>query len=612
MQPASALSSKIEVQPSRALISLASFREIFGADLRTLALFRVLLGSFIILDLSLRARDMAAHYTDIGIMPRAVLVDYLSAGSLSLHMLSGTATFQILLFIIAGIFAFMMIVGWHTRLATIVSWGLLLSLQNRNTMILSGEDTLAMVLMFWAMFLPLGARFSVDAALDRQSAKAPNAFFSVATVALLIQGISMYFFSALLKSDPKWMPDGTAVYYALQLDYFATPFALWFRQFEEVLQGLTYYVWTLEMVGPILIFSPILHRPLRAALMAAFVTMHIGFMLCLEIGIFPIISIIMVLTFTPGWMWDLLSKALRSRARADLHIWYDRDCDFCLKIVRLLRVFLFLSDVPARPAQDYAKAGALLAEHDSWVVSQGDAVSLRWDAVRHLVASSPIFWPAATLLSFAPLRLLGDRFYTWVALNRPALGRHTARVLPWRPVRITPGRAGGLLAGFFLLLVTAQNISTLPASPFRLPDQVVVLRQLFGLYQNWTMFAPYPEAESPWPVIMGQLKDGTTVDVYNREPGIPDFSKPEVVSSVYENYRWRKYLSNLEDQSYVAMPQHLALNYGRYLCRDWNIGTSPDKQLATFTILFNVEPTPPPGHPKHIQNRIVWEHNCFG
>ena len=59
------------------------------------------------------------------------------------------------------------------------------------------------------------------------------------------------------------------------------------------------------------------------------------------------------------------------------------------------------------------------------------------------------------------------------------------------------------------------------------------------------------------------------------------------------------------------MPQRLALNYARYLCRDWNTGTPPEKQLATFTILFNVERTPPPGHPKHVRNRVVWNHDCF-
>ena len=611
MQPGGTSSASIEARPSRPRAGLAPFREIFGADLRTLALFRVLLGAFIVTDLCLRARDVVAHYTDTGIMPRSVLADYLWPSAFSIHMLNGTTAFQAILFVLAGGFAVMMMAGWRTRLATVASWLLLLSLQNRNPVILSGEDNLVMVLAFWAVFLPLGARYSVDAALDR-TADRPNAFISVATMALLIQGMSMYFFSALLKSDPRWMPDGTAVYYALQLDYFVTRFALWFRQFEGVLQGLTYYVWTLELVGPILIFSPILHRPLRALLMVAFVTMHIGFLLFLKIGTFPLISIIMVLTFTPGWMWDLLSRTLPPDRRNGLRIWYDEDCDFCLKTARLLRTFLFLSDVPMRPAQDDVRVSKIFQAHNSWVVTHDEVDYVRWDAVRHLVACSPILRPVAGVMSLHPLRKIGDYFYLWVAKNRPALGRLTGAILPWRPARIAPTLSGNVLAALFLALVTAQNVTTLPASSFRLPDQLVSVRQFFGLYQNWTMFAPYPELTSPWPVVLGQLTDGSIVDVYNRKPGAPDFSKPDVVSAVYANYRWRKYLSNLEDQSYEDVPRRLALNYGRYLCRSWNAAALPDKQLATFTIFFNVERTPPPGGVKEVRNRAVWYHDCFG
>ena len=80
--------------PARTRVPLASFREIFGIDLRTLALFRILLGLFLILDLCLRARDLVAHYTDFGIMPRSVAVDFMSPTAFSVHMLNGTAGFQ--------------------------------------------------------------------------------------------------------------------------------------------------------------------------------------------------------------------------------------------------------------------------------------------------------------------------------------------------------------------------------------------------------------------------------------------------------------------------------------------------------------------------------------
>ena len=222
MQPGQTIATTYEHRLSG--LRIAGLRAIFGIDLRTLALFRLGLGLLLIVDLALRARDLAAHYTDIGILPRDVAVSVLSPGAFSLHLLNGTVWFQAALFVAAGLFAVMLMVGFRTRLATIASWVLLLSLQNRNPYILSGDDNLLMLLTFWAMFLPLGARYSVDMALDRRTRELPNAWFSVATLALLVQGMSVYFFSALLKSDPQWIPDGTAVYYALQLDYLVTPF----------------------------------------------------------------------------------------------------------------------------------------------------------------------------------------------------------------------------------------------------------------------------------------------------------------------------------------------------------------------------------------------------
>ncbi len=151
----------------------------------------------------------------------------------------------------------------------------------------------------------------------------------------------------------------------------------------------------------------------------------------------------------------------------------------------------------------------------------------------------------------------------------------------------------------------------MPATAFRLPKTFTVVRQFFGLYQFWTMFAPSPEVVSPWPIIEGKLKDGTIVDVYNHKPGAPSFARPEIVSAVYANYHWRKYLPNLEDQTTLTRKQHLAINYSKYLCRRWNTDTPRQHRLWILTIYFNVEETPPPGESKTVETREVWTHNCF-
>ncbi len=592
--------------------SVASFKTVFGIDLRTLALFRILLGMYLVADIVLRLRDLSAHYSDAGIMPRALQLDHLSIGSYSLHLVNGTSLYQAVLFGLALIAAFCLIAGYRTRIATIASWILLLSVQNRNTFILSGEDNLALLLVFWAMFLPLGARYSIDASLDRSIDRRDDRYFSTATMALLLQGMSMYLFSALLKSDARWIPDGTAVYYALNLDYMVTPFGLWLRQFQPLLQGLTYYVFALELIGPILIFSPIFHRFLRPVLMVAFITMHIGFLACLEIGLFPIISIIMNLTFLPSGFWDRVETLLAFRRQDDVIIWYDRDCAFCLKTCRLLRLILFLGDTPIRIAQDDPEIRPVFERENSWVVRRQGVLATKWSAMHQLVAASPVCRFLAPLMGMSWIVALGNRTYDVVAVNRPRLAALSARLFPWRTIPVKLGAPGSVLAVLALLFVTVQNLSTLPSVNWQLPQSFIQARQFLGLYQHWTMFAPYPELTSPWPIVEGRLMNGQRVDVYNKSVGPVDRTRPEVVSAMYENDRWRKFLSLLEDQSYEDREQFLALAYGRYLCRSWNAEAKGGDQLFSFQIEFAVEQTPPPGTARKAKNRVVWFHDCFG
>lgn len=594
-------------------LRLASLAEIFGVDLRTLALFRIGLAALILADLGFRTRDLVAFHTDFGAFPRYIAEMNLHPWAWSLYMFGGSSWFVGLLFAIAAIFALMLLAGYRTRLATVASWVMLLSLQNRNTMVLTGEDVLLIALLFWAMFLPLGARFSVDSALDTSKRRQSHLYFSVASFALLIQGMSMYLFSALLKTDAKWIPDGTAVYYALQLDYFATPFAHWLREWETLLTGLTYYVWSLELIGPLLIFSPFLLRFFRGALQLAFITMHIGFFLCLEIGMFPLVSIVMNLTFTQGWVWDRLALRFERPGARGVSVHYDGGCDFCRKTCLLLRTFLILPGTPIRPAQDDAETHALMRAKDSWVVRDGTgAAYLRWAAMVRLVEVSPLFAPLARMLQWRPAMALGNRFYRFVAARRRGFSRLSATLLPYRDQTLARPLWREGIAGIALIFITFQNISTVPEFGVKRPELFVSVREALRLYQSWGMFAPYPEVTSPWPVIPGMLRDGTPVDVYHRAEGAPSFAKPAYVAKTYETYRWRRFLTYIEDMSYDNRTRDYGLEYARWLCRSWNHGTPDARQLVNFDIYFMVEWTRPNYLVKRPKPRKIWSHDCFG
>ncbi len=182
---------------------------------------------------------------------------------------------------------------------------------------------------------------------------------------------------------------------------------------------------------------------------------------------------------------------------------------------------------------------------------------------------------------------------------------------PETPGASSRARPGLLrLAGAREIFVFVPNLTTVSAFDIRANNLFTGVREAFGLYQNWTMFAPHPEITSAWPVISGILEDGTQVDVYRGTDGAPVYDKPQLVSRVYKNYRWRKYISNIEDRSYRSDAPDFALEYGRYLCRAWNEDTASGRRLSTFEIHFQVEWTHPPGREKDLSTRRVWRHDC--
>jgi hypothetical protein len=71
---------------------------------------------------------------------------------------------------------------------------------------------------------------------------------SLGTVAALLQVVFLYWFGAMLKTGPMWW-DGTALFYALHLDGFATPFGIYAREFPNLLQILTHATLQLECEG---------------------------------------------------------------------------------------------------------------------------------------------------------------------------------------------------------------------------------------------------------------------------------------------------------------------------------------------------------------------------
>ncbi len=277
--------------------------ELFGIDLRTLAWVRIGLALLVLVDLGLRTRDLSAHYTDQGVLPRSALInEFLTRWEWSIHLLNGTAGLQAILFAVAAVFGLAMLVGYKTRLATVVTWLLLCSLQTRNPAISPAADDALRMFVFWSMFLPLGAVWSVDQLANPKRHRDPH--LSVAGVAFLAQLVFIYVFTVIQKSDPAWRQDFTALYYALSLDEMVTPIGIAIRSHPTVMKALTIATIFLEAVAPIVVFTPVYTAWVRMVVIAAMMLLHLGMGLCLTIGLFPFVMWVGWWIFIPGLFWD--------------------------------------------------------------------------------------------------------------------------------------------------------------------------------------------------------------------------------------------------------------------------------------------------------------------
>lgn len=280
-----------------------------GIDLRALAALRIGLGGLLLLDLALRARSLRAHYTDFGMLPRAALHGYYGTlGRISIHALSGAAWVQVLLFVVAGIVAFALLCGYRATTATVLSWLLLASLHARNPLLLNAGDSLLRRLLMWGMFLPLGARWSIDAGQGERPSE--DRVASIASLALLLQVVLMYLTNGVIKLRGDVWPSGEALRIVFGVDQLTTGFGHALAGQPTVLVLLGHAWLLLVFSAPALL---LLRGRSRAALAGAFILAHVGMLLTLHLGIFPLVAVIALLVFLPTPIWDRLEFELSTR-----------------------------------------------------------------------------------------------------------------------------------------------------------------------------------------------------------------------------------------------------------------------------------------------------------
>ena len=557
--------------------------DVLGADLRSLALFRIVLAALVLADLTNRATDLTAHYTDGGVLPRTVLLEkVLSPWSFSLNLMNGAPFFQALLFCLAAVAALCLLVGYRTRLATVVVWVLMFSIQSRNPLVDAHDATLLRMLLFWGMFLPLGAHWSVDRVLKAAPARLSMRFFSLATVGLSMQIAFMYWFAAVLKSGPEWRVDGTALYYALSADQYVEPIGAYLLQFPALLKVLTFGTIALEAFGPFLLFCPVLTGPVRTGAVMAFMGFHFGIWLTMDVGMFPYISAFCMVWFLPGWFWDKVVPKLRGVFPSQMVI-----ARYLQRMIRLVHTWWLPLRARLSPVRSVG-----LPSSSADLAGYGD------------------HWPGGAPASTLPAPP-SNRGESWAAVAQRGT-RHGGAGASEPTVMLRSSLVTNLLAAFFLLYIFCWNLSTVSA--FEIPERLVPLGTFSGVDQVWGMFAPRPPNTGGWTVIPGTLRGGQQVDLiavtrddYHPREGV-SLEKPRHVAAIYKNRQWLIYLEALiMGEEWLDLRRH----FNSYICREWNARHTGDEQLVAFRVAYVVERTQPDYRRPTLQKEILWKHSCF-
>jgi predicted DCC family thiol-disulfide oxidoreductase YuxK len=576
-------------------------------DLRTLAFVRFLTGIVIIIDLISRSQDLVAHYTDLGVIPRSMLLSGTNQWTFSAHVMGGSVEFMAFMFVLAGLFAFLLSMGYRTRLMTVLSWVMVMSIQNRNPLICYGGDSVLRMLLFWGMFVPWGAKYSIDSiryGFNRLTDHLPTKVFTIGTVGMTLQVLYIYLFTALFKNGPEWHSEGTAVYFAIAIDELASRFNYLLRALPmDVLKGMTWSVLAWEWIGPLIVAWP--HWKVRIIGLMGFFMLQLGFYTFMELGLFPVFSTLAILIFIPSEVWDRLEQRLVTARMRSLRIYYDPECGFCQRMVIAINRFLLFDAAQLIAASEQPELYAQLREHNSWVIQDGQGkLYFKGWAMATVLAHSPLLWPLAFVFRWAAP--ITDRLYGLIAARRPEMASFsyfpqgiTSRY------SITPGIPAIVLATWCLLYITLYNFHKYDETALPVPKSLHWVSGLFKVDQNWAMFAPAPYKGDGWYVIPAQLMNGDTVDLF--KDGQPvSYDKPERVAATYSNTRWSKYLRTVRKTQYKNALRH----YVRWVWRDWDKRHPQDQQLKRFEVIFMLETNKENWETAPVRKVVLWTQDC--
>jgi hypothetical protein len=527
-----------------------------NVDPRTAGLFRIVLGALMAADALRHWSEASWAYSNDGVLTNHFHLFRPDSGwNFSIFHAFSSMNEVSVAFTIAILCHLCLMVGWHSRLFALLSCVIVTSLDNRMVMVENGGYVVVNLIAFYAAFLPIERRFSIDAWLrsyretKEQTVADLNAHAHpawetaplVSIVGLLVilnLGI-VYFFNVVNKSGHIWRA-GDTVHYVLWLNRMVTGVAVFFREVlpYQVTRVLTWSVLCTEALLTSFILSPNGKRYTRPIAMVLMLGLHTTFGVMMRLGPFSWYLIGWSILLLTPFQWADAETFYRRRASPRTVV-LDRTAPLAFHLGRIFARLdkLDLLTFEASDEADAAPALIKVVDPASGRASTGIA------AAREIAQALPagrFLFPIARVASLGTLDFLvrwAPQHRVWIArifgLENHATGRERAKATP---IGDKARRAGQwmLEAALYwfmfcsVLQAFTDNKSVPPwMKPKGVPDVVHATVGYPRLFQGWGMFAPNPITEDGTVVVDAITSTGRHVDPFTNLPPELDLTKSD-------------------------------------------------------------------------------------
>lgn len=267
-------------------------------DTRVCAAFRIGYAGLLLINVLVWAPDLDLWFSEDGVLPYAASREVADPDTLTLFTLLPRTRFALWCAYLAFVSHIALLgIGYLTRFQAVCAYVWLVSFQHRHMILFDAEDNVFRILGLCLVFVPAGARWSVDAWVRRKFRDESRVTVAPAWGLRLaqVQMTTVYVSTVCLKFTSADWRGGDALYYVARLDdlYGRFPMPAWLFETPAAYHFATWAVLACELTIPIALWVP----RLRVAALVLAACMHLGLDYAMNLFLFQWIMLLGLVSF---------------------------------------------------------------------------------------------------------------------------------------------------------------------------------------------------------------------------------------------------------------------------------------------------------------------------